>query len=276
MPPRRSARVADGRSARVVAAAQHAAPALAPLPHALVLHILSLLPVDCRLRCAVVCRSWRAALEERSLWRCLDLSENGVSPNCEVTDALLRAAAARAGGQLQSLDVTGCARLTHAALLAAVTANSASLRDLHVRSSETRLDLSVAEVEALLRAAPGLRACHVGVQTSDVPVARAMLRAEPPFSALCIQCLSFGDYEGDGTIQADAVLELAADLSTCTFIREFELVTAVLNRSAALDALVDAALACRLRALRLMECELDAASVPAFERLLRNGALMEL
>jgi hypothetical protein len=49
MPPR--------RSARVVAAAQHAAPALAPLPHALVLHILSLLPVDCRLLCAGVCRS---------------------------------------------------------------------------------------------------------------------------------------------------------------------------------------------------------------------------
>ncbi len=59
MLPRRSARVAgvaeresEARSARSVAAAQLAAPALAPLPHALVLHILiilSLLPVDCRL-----------------------------------------------------------------------------------------------------------------------------------------------------------------------------------------------------------------------------------
>jgi hypothetical protein len=74
MPPRRSARVADApareaaaRSARIVAAAQHAAPAFAPLPLALVLHIFSLLPVDCRLLCAGVCRSWRAALEERSL-----------------------------------------------------------------------------------------------------------------------------------------------------------------------------------------------------------------
>ncbi len=87
MPPQRSARVADApardaaaRNARIVAAAQRAAPALAPLPLALVLHILSLLPVDCRLRCAEVCRAWRAALEERSLWLRLDLTVSGVSP----------------------------------------------------------------------------------------------------------------------------------------------------------------------------------------------------
>jgi hypothetical protein len=40
-----------------VAAAQHAAPALPPLPLALALVIFSLLPVDTRLRCAEVCRS---------------------------------------------------------------------------------------------------------------------------------------------------------------------------------------------------------------------------
>jgi hypothetical protein len=111
MPPRRSARAAgvaareaaarsEARTARIVAAGQHAAPALAPLPYALVLHILSLLPVDTRLRCAEVCRSWRAALEERSLWIRLDLSASGVSPKRAVTDELLRAAAARAHGEL--------------------------------------------------------------------------------------------------------------------------------------------------------------------------------
>jgi predicted nucleic acid-binding protein len=55
-----------------------------------------------------VCRSWRAALEERSLWLRLDLSASGVSPKRAVTDALLHAAAARAGGELLTLDISGC------------------------------------------------------------------------------------------------------------------------------------------------------------------------
>jgi hypothetical protein len=42
--------------------------ALSALPRALVLHIFSLLPVDVRLRCAEVCKAWRDALAERSLW----------------------------------------------------------------------------------------------------------------------------------------------------------------------------------------------------------------
>jgi hypothetical protein len=149
----------EARSARVVAAAQHAAPALAPLPHALVLHILSLLPVDARLRCAEVCRSWRAALEERSLWLRLDLSASGVSPKREATDVLLHAAAAHARGQLQALDMRGCTRVTCEALLAVLTANGA-LRELRTRSIYGRFGhsetLDADELEALLRAAPRL------------------------------------------------------------------------------------------------------------------------
>ena len=49
------------------AAADLAATALLPLPLPIVLRIFALLPVDCRLRCAEVCRAWRAALAERSL-----------------------------------------------------------------------------------------------------------------------------------------------------------------------------------------------------------------
>jgi hypothetical protein len=48
MPPRRSARVA--------AIAESASTALAPLPLALVLTIFAMLPADCRLLCAAVCR----------------------------------------------------------------------------------------------------------------------------------------------------------------------------------------------------------------------------
>jgi hypothetical protein len=60
--------------ALVAAMAQLAPLTVAALPHALLLEILSRLPVDCRLRCAEVCRSWRAAADDHTLWRRLDLS----------------------------------------------------------------------------------------------------------------------------------------------------------------------------------------------------------
>jgi hypothetical protein len=198
-----------------------------------------------------------------------------------VTDSLLRAATARSAGHLETLDVTGCARVTHAALLAVVTANSASLRELHVRGAMPSVSydslLAVAEVEALLRAAPGLRACHAEAMISEVPVARALLRAEPPFAALRLELLSLGDYEAEGTfLDMHAVLQLVPDLSACTFLRELELTSVRIGTPAAPDLLVDAALACRLRNLRLIDCDLPAAWAPALARLVRGGALAQL
>jgi hypothetical protein len=96
MPPRRSARVA--------AAAERASSALSPLPHAVVLHIFSLLPADARARAACVCRGWGYVLSELSLWTRLDLlPSSGV--RVRVTDAVLAGAAAKARGQLAALDV---------------------------------------------------------------------------------------------------------------------------------------------------------------------------
>jgi hypothetical protein len=269
MPPRRSARVA--------AVMERQSSALAPLPHALALAVFALLPVDQRLRCREVCRGWRAVLtEDLSLWRCLDLSSSGVSPSRVVTDGLLRAAAARAAGHLETLDVSGCAHLSHAALMAVVTANSVSLRQLHLRfGAEVLSHWAVAEVEVLLRAAPRLLACHAAVYTSEVAVARAMLRAEPPFTALRLESLSVGDFENDDTVAADEVVELAGDLSACSFIRELDFWGAVLDVPA-LDALVVAALARRFQTLRLVDCDLSAVSVPALARLLGGGVLTKL
>ncbi len=201
MPPRRSVLVAgvaererEARSACILAVGQHAAPALAPLPLALVLHLLSLLPVDTRLRCAEVCRSLRAALEERSLWRRLDLSASGVSPTLAVTDVLLHAAVARARGELVTLDLTGCKRVTSDSLLAAVTANGGMLRELRVCGVKGRLGVHIRSVvadaldtdalEALLRAAPRLDVCEADMQCADLAPAHRLLRNEPPFSPL--------------------------------------------------------------------------------------------
>jgi hypothetical protein len=132
MPPRRSARVA--------AVVDRETSALSPLPLSVVLHIFSLLPVDCRLRCAEVCRGWRSVLLERSLWTRLDLSDT-VSLVREGGDALgaldelLRCAAARAGGGLHTLQVD-THRVSHTALLEVLAANASALRELHANVGE--------------------------------------------------------------------------------------------------------------------------------------------
>ncbi len=115
MPPRRSSRL------------QAAAPAYDPfaaLPHALLLALFALLPVDQRLRCAEVCRGWRALLSDVSLWLRLDLSPAGGVARDAATNALLRAAAARAAGGLRALDVDDCRSITHEAVCAVAAQNA--------------------------------------------------------------------------------------------------------------------------------------------------------
>jgi hypothetical protein len=279
MPPQRSARVAgvaeherEARSARVMAAAQHAAPALAPLPHALVLHILSLLPVGARLLCAAVCRSWRAALEERSLWIRLDLSASGVSPKRVVTGALLHAAATRARGELVALDLRGC-NISVDALLA--VANGAALREFrtyigHVGYSEPLLTA----LEALLRTAPRLTVCDADVVCHEFAHARCVLRNEPPFALLHVH--SFAFYPTESVRDEAALVALAADLTSHAHLRRMELRHAPLNIAAALDAVVDAALTRQLTSVTFTFCELSPESAPALARLIGGGALAEL
>ena len=78
---------------------------LLALPRPLVLAIFALLPVDTRLRCSEVKRSWRALLADTTLFAFLDLSSSSGLKYCSWP--LLRAAAAKAGGQLRALDITG-------------------------------------------------------------------------------------------------------------------------------------------------------------------------
>ena len=102
------------------------------LPHALALRIWVALPADVRLRCREVCPAWRDALGEPRMWKELDLTPtSGVA--ARLSPALLLAAAARAGGQLERLLVTDSYGL-EATLLAVVAANAATffLRLLHI------------------------------------------------------------------------------------------------------------------------------------------------
>jgi hypothetical protein len=267
--------IASARRAARASWLQRSAPRrrFAPLPHALVLHILSLLPVDCRLLCAGVCRSWRAALEERSLWLRLDLSASGVSPKRAATCALLHAAAARAGGELLTLDISGCARVTFDALLAVLTANGA-LRELRMCGIFTTAlrHPNTEAMRALLNAAPRLVVCEVDVVCRELALARRLLRSEPPFVPVHVRSFEFA---GEAPDEA-AVLALAADFTSHAHLRRLHLNFTPLNTAAALDAVVDASLTRQLTSVTLRWCSLSPDSVPALVRLVGGGALSEL
>jgi hypothetical protein len=266
MPPRRSARVA--------AEVERRTSALAPLPHALVLLIFSLLPVDQRLRCLEVCKGWFATFNERSLWSRLDMSVTAGLAR-PATEALLRAASARAGGQLQALHLTDCVAMTHEAILAVARANADTLTELRMEGGcGDHFELSVTsvgQVEAVLAAAPRLRLLAADVRCNDAAVAHRLLRNEGVFALLRVRKLSVDNVDDEA-----GVLALAADMATHTCLTEVRLHDAPLRTLGVLDAVVDAALALRLSSLTLFCCNVTPASAPSLARLIGGGALTEL
>ena len=123
MPPRSALLVA--------AAADEPRDSLTVLPLALPLplsrRIWSSLPCDVRLRCREVARAWRDALAEPRLWTELDLTmTSGIV--ARATPALLLAAAARAGGQLERLLVTNLDTMQPALLTVLHTNGTTSRR----------------------------------------------------------------------------------------------------------------------------------------------------
>jgi hypothetical protein len=242
----------------------------ASLPCALALAVFARLPADARLRCAEVHPSWQLAVAERSLWLRLDLSPASGGLARPTTDALLHAAAARAGGGLQSLDVTDCTEITYEALRAVAAANAGALHEL--RASRGRL--WPGRVEALLLAAPHLRTLEVSLH-GFLDQARRFLRNHPPFGPVRVRHLSvYGDDSGEGE---DDVLMLSADMmSAHVGLMALALTRIPLNTPVALDAVVDAALARRVSSLELDGCGLSPASAPALARLLGGGALTAL
>jgi hypothetical protein len=195
MPPRRSERLS--------AAAASAATLLWPLPDDVALRILTLIPADARARCAAVRRAWHAALAQPSLWAHLNLSEtSGVT--LPVTDTLLRCVAAKARGELQTLDVTGCASLSLDALRGVFTANAASLRTARVSFALAPVADGIGDapfttffepdnLESLLAAAPALRELHTDVlcAVNEVP---ALLLAHAPYERVRVTHAQIDDH----------------------------------------------------------------------------------
>ncbi len=247
--------------------------ALPPLPLPIVLAIFALLPVDQRLLCRAVCRGWRAVLGDVSLWLRLDFTHESGGVTFEVTDALLRAAAARAAGRLQAMDALECDAVTHPALLTIVRSN-AGLRELRVcHGGHARM--AVAEIEELLRAAPQLVELRVDADGGTLDESRRMLRKEGVFAPLRLRTLWCTSTEMAGLTEGELVA-LAADLASHTLLLELGVFFARLDTPAALDALVDVALTRQMTSLRLVYCRLSPASAPALARLLGSHALKML
>jgi hypothetical protein len=133
---------------------------------------------------------------------------------------------------------------------------------------------SLQNLEALLRAAPQLRTLEAVVYCENAEEAHRVLRNAPPFGPLRVRQLLVGAATTEAT--ADAVLALAADLAAHASLASVWLSNAPLNDAAALDAVVDAALARSLTSVRLERCRLSPASASALARLLRGDTLTEL
>ena len=146
--------------------------ALTSLPDPLPGRIWLALPVDARARCSCVCRAWRDALADPSLWTCLDLTPaGGVEGERAQTDAALLGAARRARGRLETLRVVQIR--TYPPVVEVLRENALHLRELCV-SVEVRVD----DLDTLAAAAPQLRTLDatVGCAVEDAP---RLLRASP-------------------------------------------------------------------------------------------------
>jgi hypothetical protein len=277
MPPRRSTDAAG-------AASQERAPAttFTDLPHAVLLKILALLPVDVRLRCAEACRAWRAALSDRSLWTRLDFSPAGgvLCRHGPEAEMMFHTAVARCGfGHLRALDVSCFPALRPQLLTAVARVNARSLEVLRVChgldfQDERDSPLMFEEAETLLREAPQLRSVEVeAVGSGDLETALSMLQRTPPFAALRLRGLRF---QFAPEADDNSVTELASAVSASATITELFLDNAPLRTPLASAAVVDAALARLLTRVSLIHCSLCPASVPALARLLRSGSLRSL
>ncbi len=244
----------------------------AALPHALSLRVFGGVSVEERLRCREVCRGWCATLADHTLWLRLDMTR---ADGAACSEALLLAATARAGGQLQALRLTCAEHRVFEALLSVAAANNTTLQELRVRAHDPFTQYAcvrVATLEALLRAAPQLHMLEADVHATGTDEAHRVLRNNPPFGPLRVRQFAIGLPTRD----VWNVLALIADVAAHVWLTGLHLTSVDINDPAALDAVMDAALAHRLSAVQLRVSRLSPASVPALVRLLGGNALVEL
>ena len=260
-------------------------PTAPALPPSLELEIIKRLPADARARAACVCPRWRDALKDPSLWLRLDLSvTSGVT--CSVNYEALKAAAARAGGALQALDLTGRTCLLHP-VREVVAANAASLRELRTLCSSLLTVPADELVEPpsfgdesymtilrqMMTALPALQVVEADAW-GGCAAARRVLRNEPPFGPLRLRKLS---------IYLDANTDIPAltpDLVAHPSLTKLELVSDLSRDArlpgAALSSLLDTASTLRLSGLFCFGCCPTQADAPALASLISRSTFTSL
>lgn len=229
---------------------------LLALPPALQCRVLALAPVDARARCACASRGMHALLADPSLWRRLDLSDtSGVT--CHVGDAALRNVAARAGGALQTLNLTRLRTSSFVSLtelLAVATSNAGTLRELCLGYVQLKAVSGTRFTSALLRAAPRLRILKTAL-ACDVQQVLPLLRNFPPYEPLQLHRLHLKPIAGESADASVAsIVAVAAALSSQTSLRNLALIGVRLKRSVACNALALALVKLPLVSLEFYAC----------------------
>jgi hypothetical protein len=127
--------------------------------------------------------------------------------------------------------------------------------------------MSSGDARALLYSAPLLRVFDADVRGDEG--VQLLLRNAPPFGPLRIRQLRFEPSGFSGADTEVAAVALAAAVTAHASLRSLCICHAYsMGAAAALDAVVDAALAGRMESLTLHECLLTPAALPALARLL--------
>jgi hypothetical protein len=258
----------DGLALRI----SPAAATFSSLPLPLAQRVFLALPPDARGRASCVCRAWRDALADPSLWTRLDMTLVRSEFHAEQLRyaAVLCGAAGRARRQLRELDLSQ-RYVSEIDLLPVLTANAGSLRELHL--SGTCHD----DITKVVAAAPLLQVLKAEGVACTWYVAPRLLRAEPPAAALQMLDRLTVDFQGGadtcfhGPGRVGPVVAALADTTLQPKLSRLHIVCADVARPTLMAGLVDAALARRLRELMLVHCAPPAAAPLA--RLLTEGSL---
>jgi hypothetical protein len=196
----------------------------------------------------------------------LDLSPgSGVRVRSE---AMLRAASARAGGQLRALDVSECEQLSCEVLFVVARENGASLTELRAWGS---FSLSLGALRRLLAAAPLLRM----LECDAYGYPRwggflSLLRNEPPFEAVSLRAITTARQRAAG--QPDDAATLVEAVASHETLSQLRLRGVPLN-GPPLDALVQLAISRPFSQCHLEYCRMTGESLSSLTRLLRDGSL---
>ena len=204
------------------------------------------------------------------MWTTLDFS--GIM--CALTDSLLRAAAARARGELRALTLCEDDELSHHALFEVARANADTLTELRGVEHDDEGEWQLA---ALLRAAPRLRVLQADVTMHSARVL-AMLSNQAPYEVLRLRHLTLGESIAWQWYPPPDVHELAAALRGHTSLQRICLEYPTTELLAAVNDALD-----EMLANNLVGCELTFRSEPLrpvvlslFLRLLECGSVTHL